>query len=813
MTLCKLLVPTLLLLLTACTSERTPYWGQNMAEFKVSTPTAESIASGTDEFTLTNKQRFIFEACISDLDGKALPPGLLFIVQTNSSDSVDRETDLDGCINWEREIGYSQINTEKNYVLKTKFISKNKIKGTYAIDLVLNPISSKVSDLRDRTNARKDDLVIVEDDQINIQRIDRPHRLSVPRERSADDLVATNVLPEVRNQAPYQLVIDGFGLEKRRLDIAKPYSVDSLLNLSTHNIYKLSAKPQFLVKRFNNQVELLSPKTGKFRMTLAFLAEPDFDVNEVWKKVEGLKTLEDIKTLNDVTITRKEAFEKNITRILTSRASELKKVLSLNEKRILMSQLMLPFVHQTHQTVAEMTADFGLQTEINVALDQTSLFEKRAMIAITVEPISSDLQNAVKADGAGIAPNMFAISGISNFLPMKIEADLIHRERHSFLRGNQPIKALEIFESIKLKEKGIFKLTTENIPRRLSRTQEYPFQSQAEAFLDGQLNEAQKQQFLKSLCYKIYHHPETKVSNERIKNRMLRGCESNYEILLELSALEFVDSLVSDKADLVGPVLASALTISQSFSKSASSQQQSGTSLNASAGVDIGFNLGFSMESVKGEPAVQAPPVQAPPIQAPTAPGIETSRSGPGLSGGFKASVGHTWFYTESKAKTLAGSSVVELSTGFKLNIETSTFRLRANTQRCLFVKTTDEIIMNLAKSNILLPQGLYFCSKQVKARDLQESFYQVRQECISGSPIADCSSDKENGLTMMIRGNKAFNAFERIVTDSKLETLLIPVSGEFLKDQIFKWETTVKTNSTTQIFPGAVSTSPLQLN
>ena len=310
MTFCKFLVPSLFLLLSACSSERAPDWGQSMAEFKVATPTAEAIASGTDEFTLTNRQRFIFRACISDLEGRALPPGLLFTVQSNSLDSVDRQTDLDGCINWEREIGYSQINAEKNYVLKTKFISKNKIKGTYVIDLVLNPISSKVSNLRDRTSARNDDLIVIEDDKINIQRIDQPAQSGQSQKRATDDLVITNVLPEIRNQAAYQLVIDGFGLEKKRLDLEKPYSIDSLINLSTHNIYKLSATPQFLVKRFNNQVELLSPKTGKFRITLAFLAEPDFDVNKFWNRVKSLKTLEDIKSLNDVTNIRKEAFEK-----------------------------------------------------------------------------------------------------------------------------------------------------------------------------------------------------------------------------------------------------------------------------------------------------------------------------------------------------------------------------------------------------------------------------------------------------------------------------------------------------------------------
>ena len=125
-------------------------------------------------------------------------------------------------------------------------------------------------------------------------------------------------------------------------------------------------------------------------------------------------------------------------------------------------------------------------------------------------------------------------------------------------------------------------MTNENIPRGgafISASQDYPFQSQAEDFLNGQLNPGQKQQFFKSLCYKIYYHSETKNINERLRIRMIQGCERNYDSVLELSALEFIDSLVADKIDLVGPVLSSALTISQSFSKSTSAQQQSGTSL------------------------------------------------------------------------------------------------------------------------------------------------------------------------------------------------------------------------------------------
>gem|GEM_PF-6759990 len=780
MTLCKLLVPTLMLLLTACTSERTTYWGQNMAEFKVSTSTTESIASGTDEYTLTNKQRFIFEACISDLDGKALPPGLLFTVQTNSSDSVDRETDLDGCINWEREIGYSQINTEKNYVLKTKFISKNKIKGTYEIDIVLNPISSKVSDLRDRKNARKDDLVMVENDQMNIQRIDRTHQLPVPRERGADDLVITNVLPEVRNQAPYQLVIDGFGLEKRRLDIAKPYSVDSLLNLSTHNIYKLSARPQFLVKRFNNQVELLSPKTGKFRMTLAFLAEPDFDVNEVWKKVEGLKTLEDIKTLNDVTITRKEAFEKNITRILTSRASELKKVLSLNQKRILMSQLMLPFVHQTHQTVAEMTADFGLQTEINVALDQTSLFEKRAMIAITVEPISSDLQNAVKADGAGIAPNMFAISAISNFLPMRIEADLIHRERQSFLRANQVPKAMQVFSEQAAAKNKIFKIS-ESLPGVNSAFHGKALFDKLELLLQGQLSKAEMNIVHRALCHNIFLHSETKNISLRTLTPYILGCSNaRWGGVLETGVLSFVDSLPNDKVVLQGPVIPYKLSTSQNFSRSSSRSQVSGSTSSVSYGWEFGLNLDFS------------------PI--------------PKTSGAFKASIGQNWFQTDSTAKSTSGSRDTSLSSSFSLIIEASTFEIEYNAQKCLIFKLNDELVSNLARQKYSVPHGLYYCSKTTQPTKYLETYYLVKQDCLAGSAFADCSSDQENSMTLMIRGSQEFLKFKNIVTNSNFDTLLMPVSGEELKRQIPTWENRLKTNATTQVFPGAV-VRPLQLN
>lgn len=780
MTSCKLLIPAALLVMTACTSERTPYWGQNMAEFRVATPTAEAIASGTDEFTITNKQRFIFEACISDLDGKALPPGLLFTVQTNSSDSVDRETDLDGCINWEREIGYTQINTEKNYVLKTKFISKNKIKGTYVIDLVLNPITSKVSDLRDRTNARKDDLVVVEDDQINIQRIDRPTQLPLPRESRTDDLVITNVLPEVRNQAPFQVVIDGFGLEKRRLDIAKPYSVDSHLNVSTHNIYKLSAKPQFLVKRFNNQVELLSPKTGKFRMTLAFMAEPDFDVNEVWKKVEALKTLEEIKSLNDITTIRKEAFEKNITRILTTRASELNKELSLNEKRVLMSQLMLPFVHQTHQTIADMTADFGLQTEINVALDQTSLFQKRAMIAITVEPISSDLESAVKADGAGIAPNMFAISSISNFLPMRIEADLIHRERQNFLRANQIPKAMQIFSEQAAAKNKVFKIE-DSLPGINNALHGKSLFDKIELLLQGQLPKSEMINLHSALCYNLYLHRETKNIPLRVRTPLIMGCSNAHRGgVIETGILSFVDSLSQDKVNLQGPVIPYKLSTSQNFSRSSSRSQVSGSSTSASFGWEFGLNLDFS-------------PV-------------------PKTSGAFKASIGQSWFQTDSTEKSISGSRDTSLSSSFSLVIEASTFEINYNAQKCFIFKINDELTRSLAKQNYSVPQGIYYCSKKVQPARFLETYYLVKQDCLAGSAFADCSSDQENSMTLMIRGNQEFLKFKNIVTNSNFDTLLMPVSGEELKKQIPAWENRLKTNATTQVFPGAI-VNPIQLN
>ena len=780
MTFYKILAPTLLLFLTACTSERTPYWGQNMAEFIVSTPTAEAIASGQDEFNLTNKQRYLFNACITDLDGQRLPEGLVFVVQTNSSDSVESITNVRGCIDWEREIGYSQINSEKNYVLKTKFISKNKIKGTFIVDLVLNPITGKVSDLQDRSNAKKDDLVVVENDKINIQRIDRNNPQPAPRERSADELVITNVLPEVRNQAAYQVVIDGFGLEKRRLDIAKPYSVDSHLNVSTHNIYKLSAKPQFLVKRFNNQVELLSPKTGKFRMTLAFMAEPDFDINEVWKRVEGLKILEDVKNLNDVTAIRREAFEKNISRILTTRASELKKELSLNDKRILMSQLMLPFVHQTHQTVVVMTADFGLQTEINVALDQTSLFQKRAMIAITVEPISRDLENAVKADGAGLAPNMFAISSISNFLPMRIEADLIHRERQSFLRANQVPKAMQIFESTSAPKNRVFKIA-DTLPGLNSIYHGKDLFDKIDRFLQGQLSKSEMFNLHRALCYNFYMHGETKNIPLYLRTSLVRSCSNDPRgRVLETGILSFVDTLPQDKVNLQGHVIPYKLSTSQNFSKSSSRSEVLGSTTSASLGWDFGLNLDFSPH--------------------------------PKTSGAFKASIGQSWFQTDTTAKSTSGTQDTSLSSSFNLIIEASTFEIQYNAQKCLLFKLSDEAASNMTRQNFIVPQGIYYCSKAIQPASFIETYFLVRQDCISGSAFADCSSDQENTLTLMIRGNQEFLKFKNIVTNSNFDTLLMPVSGEELKKQIPAWENRLKTNATTQVFPGAVVT-PIQLN
>lgn len=553
-----LLLSTMIL---GCSSERSPYWGQELAEFKVNAPSIqESRVLGFDELGLPNKKNFMFQACLTDLSNSPLPPGLVFDVRFGSGDTVSTVVDNFSCIKWEREIGFSTLNPEKNYLIKTSIISKNKLKGTLTLDLLLNPLSSTVADMRNRTADQMRDVVIAETekDKINISDITSRNNDQL---QNPDGLKRSNVHTTPEDVTDFQVSSTGFSFKKTRLNLKQAFSVDLDLNLYTHTDFKISASPQFLVKRFNSQIEKLSPDRGEFTITIAFIAEPDFDINELWEIVKSAKTLVDVKQAKSLSKSGVE-FKLNVDRLTNLRPEVIRRGLTANDKRILMAKLLMPYTHQTIKTRAKMHANLGLYTDVNIPLKQDSLFQKRSLIAVTIEPHFRDPKIQVKTDGAGYVESMYEPGDVSEFTPMPIEADLIHREREKHKAQNNTMKPLDRFKTVTAVEKKFINLDSNQEIKKL-----------AESYFQNLDNRQIKRNLFIKICQAL----------------SVPNCRNKTDSALNFQILDFAEELKSSNAELMGSIITQSLTISQSFSKSSS------VSKSINAGTNLGLNLGFNL--------------------------------------------------------------------------------------------------------------------------------------------------------------------------------------------------------------------------
>lgn len=747
-----LLLSTLIL---GCSTERSPYWGQELAEFKVSAPSVEeSRVLSYDEFGIANKKNFMFQACLSDLSGSPLPPGLAFDVQFGSGESISTTTNINSCIRWEREIGFSARNPEKNYLIKTSIVSKNKLKGTLTLDLLLNPLNSSVADMRNRTAEQMRDIIKADPQQDRVNITDITQNPNGDNRDRQDENKRSNVHSSSTNITEFQVNVNGFTIEKRRLDITQPYSIDQDLNLYTHNDFRISASPTFLVRRFNNQIEKLTPDRGEFTITVAFLSEPDFEIKDLWKIIEAAKTLTDVKKAKELSKNGVE-FKLNVDRLTNLRPEVIRRGLSFNEKRLLMARLMLPYIHQTVQKRATMTPDFGLNADVNIPLKQDSLFQKRALVAVTVEPHFNDPSIQVKTDGAGFVANMFAPSGVTHFLPLPIEADLIHREREIYKRQNKPLKPLERFKTITAVDQKYIDLAKGDTE----------LQKLTEQFLTSNQSRTVKRVYLEKICQKMYQHSSTNNTADYKLMTRVANCKNVAESILKVQVLDFVEELTSPVAELMAPVVAQKLSISQSFSKSSSTT----TSYNYGAGLDIA--LGF------GLPESFSP-----------------------ISGGFKASAGTSYAVTRSKT----GSTSATLSSDFTLNIEPSQFGLNLVTISCVIIEARPESIRGAKAQGLQFPNGAYICSDKMTPQSVTEKYYFISQSC-SSTAIVDCSADQVSRFNIIVRGEPIYKKFQEMVSNSEIETTLIELPEDQVRKQILKWAPDLKANLTNQVYPGAI--------
>jgi hypothetical protein len=800
----KIFILGLSIILMSCgSSETSPYWGKEVAEFKVNSPSVEIVGEKIkDSFNFDQKANFNFRACITDLTGGNLPPGMDFAVQVGSGQEIPAKTDIDSCINWEREIGFSQLKAEKYYLLKTKFKSRNKLKGEITLDLLLNPVALSVTDMRNISASRRREIEEVKGDQVNISNITEQPKKDILTQ--VGKLPESNVITGNSVSTDYTVVIDAIQLEKIRLDVNQPFSVDEYLNLTTNNQFLFSVSPQFIVRRFGNPIEKIAPTRGLFKITLAFLAEPDFNVDDLFSKIQRLILFEDAAKLKGSSIRYAVDFDNKVDLFLKENANQLKREMSIDNKRLLMAKLMLALTHQTLQTQVEMTPQFGLQKEISVGLSQKALFPRRAMIAASVEPIGPEIVKPIKADGAGYVSNLYSPSSVSQFGPYKLEADLIHEQKIKESKQIPSLKPFELFASQAGKgQTPYYPIDTSDFSfsvSRFNKETQYDFANLVEEHFNRTLSKERQMLFRRALCHKFLSHPSLSSFNANRLQDLRRGCESTIfstppYYAPNVREVGFVESVNANSAVLDGPVLGSSLTINQSFSRAGTSSQDKGSTFSSSVGVDgsIGIGGSFGVDFLK---------LPTKPIAFPENSPLSAS-AGLEASVGFKASMGQSWYYTSTKSKSTSGTTDIGLTTSFKINIEGSRFVINANVKRCLILLPNQmtERIMNSAK--VKLPSFLYVCSKKLTKISQKENYFLVKQDCLGDSPIADCSSDQENKLTMMIRGTSVFKAFENIVSNAALETQLMPVSNDALRSLILPWESSIKTMSVNQIYPG----------
>ncbi|MFN9067917.1 MAG: hypothetical protein ACK5V3_11865, partial [Bdellovibrionales bacterium] len=723
-----------MIFLSACgSSETSPYWGKEVAEFKINSPSVEIVGEKTkDSFNFDQKANFNFRACITDLNGGNLPPGLDFAVQVGSGQEIPTKTDIDSCINWEREIGFSQLKAEKYYLLKTKFKSRNQLQGEITLDLLLNPVALTVTDRRNISASSRREIEEVKGDQVNISNItarsDKESQ-SILNESLPD----TNVITGTSVSTDYTVVIDAIQLEKIRLDVNQPFAVDEYLNLTTNNQFLFSVSPQFIVRRFGNPIEKIAPTRGQFKITLAFISEPDFNVDDLFAKIQRLIIFEDASKLKGFSRRYLVDFDNKVDLFLKENSQQLKREMSLDDKRKLMAKLMLAMTHQTLQIQAEMTPQFGLQKEISVGLGQNALFPRRAMIAATVEPIGPEIVRPIKADGAGYVSNLYAPTSVSQFGPYKLEADLIHQQKIKEGQLNPPIKPFLLFANNAGKgATPYYAMDSQDFSfalNRFFRENKYDFSNLVEEYFDDTLSKERTLLFKKALCHKFFSHSSLSKLDTGLLRDQRRLCENTQYFVPQLKEVAFIEEVNSNSAVLDGPVLGSSLTINQSFSRAGSANEDRGSTFSASRGVEGSFGIDF--------------------LKLPTTP-IGFGDKSPLSAGlGFKASVGQNWYFTSTKSKSTSGRTDVGLSTSFQARIEGSRFVINANARRCLLALPNGATEKFLERSKIQPPSFLYICSKKLRKISQKENYFLVKQSCIGDSPIADCSSDQENALTM----------------------------------------------------------------
>ncbi|MFN8790811.1 MAG: hypothetical protein ACK5Y2_05070, partial [Bdellovibrionales bacterium] len=633
----KLLLSVSVLALAACSTKRNPYFNDEEAQFRVTSVNVLSTQSqGRNSFGHVNQVRYDLAVCIQDLTQTPVPPRLRFDIVVGS-ETISRETTEDGCLNWTREIGFDPNKREKFYILTTTIVGSGELRGRLRIDIALNPWRRQFIDLRKNPDAipatTEVERVRPESDSFKLKDISSVQ----PNERSAKDTSTSapesNILPQSNtfttdpgsNNSTLRMAINGSNLRKIRLDPREPYTVDRSLTLTTHEIFEFGVQINFFISNFEHPETQVAPRNGRFKVSLAILEEPNYEIDDIWKFLDRSKTVRSLLVSQD---SAKWLVDLQVATVKLMKEKRLQadSELSLDLKRRIVAKALTPYVIQTKQFETEMDPQIGIADTIRLSFSRLAQMKDRVLLAYSVQPLSPDIQTPIKADGLSYAPNGL-YGGWGAILKKRVEADLIFHEHKTSEeaqdRFNPLTEYLATFKNLR-GENRLRLVDSDPLPKNSSVAtflQDYDFKSNFERYIqaigtaqsENSMSFLEKRRFLAALCQKYFDRPEFHARRHRVLD-----CSIYPEYFLDLKVLEFVERGPGNRVEKVAETFNRSLNITANFQKSNEHSTSTGASTSARGG--ISFEV----------------------------PGLDEF--------GMSLNLGHEWFYTEGISQGTSNS-------------------------------------------------------------------------------------------------------------------------------------------------------------
>ncbi len=797
------------LFLVSCDTKRNPYFGDDDAQFVISTVESKSppINSQFNSDGLVSAKQISFTACLKNLAGEALPSRLQFEVQAGNEKQLIN-TNPEGCIVWKEEHSFDPLADHKNFRLHRVIVSRNDFTGKRNFIIYWNPQADTV-----QHNINNDIEPQETEDPpsqgFKIQDINQGKDLAT--EGTNPGPVAPTINPNSSAEQPNQvtparpnssvrLVVSNVSLEHITLNQEKPYSIDKNLTLFAQHTYKVNAVPKFYVKTLKNLNEEQTPTGGKYKITLVFMEDLGIDLEQLSTE---LNNHESFDSLMKSTSAASRPYKLAAELLISNKEIQTGPVLDWNQKKRIMTKALVGRVHATTQYISEHKPGKNIEAYINLRLKKLEALNVRSVVAMTIENVSNGQKQSLKGHGIGYIKKILE-PGDTNLIPTVIEADLIYNEYSMLNVKNEKLRPLDMFlqtSALQLKDRAMTQMDTANLkyeefPQAFFEPN-YPFALELEEFFANTQTVYRKKAFLRSLCNKIFLNEDLRFLEKAKQQhpdeqRLLWTfkCHSAMNQFYDISIVDFIESAQDAKVLKLGESVKEEIKISRDFVKSDTSATRRG----GSASTSLDMQLSLVNNLIDG--VIVATSLVDPIL----ATGIKF------LKNAFPMSSGSNWYMTTSTEVSETKSGSISKSSSQVLKVNIDSYRISPESRRCAIVTYKQGTVKYFADHyKKKLKKGFIVCSKKTIRPTYVEKYYMVTQDCSEDNGTTDCASASENRLRMMLRGETTYKMFNNFVLDSKLEIMLDLTHSDALDQQRMQWTTMLDSILTSQIFPGAI--------